>query len=994
MADATSSVIIDVSVNAADARSKAEALAQSLQTLQAAQRQLRASGEQLSAQYVENAQKIRQLTAEQKAYVALSQSAIGSNNALRAQLGILTAQYNALSAAERDGTKQGQLLQKQIRSISDELKRNESAVGDNRRNVGNYTGALGLAAQAGVPYASSLMSITQGLNSLSGAFTSIGTAAKAYQTATELATAATIAQNQIITEQIALDAAQTAALEAETAAQAAQAEATATAASAEVAKARFDAENIGLQEAMALSLEVTTTAQIAETAAINANNASEAAAIAANTEMIATQNLQAVSAEATAAAYVAETAAVEATTAALTILKTALIATGVGALLVIIGSLGAFLTKLDGVSDGIGQFKSRVGGAFAEIGRQASEAFSDAGVLGVLQRFTIGLNGVRNASVAAGKEMERFAEIFQNFEDIGQVNENDNQVIQNQVQLLRIQARNIKLSNDQKQALLDQANNLEENAATRTKSIHASIIAETVEFADKSIDYRGNLNDEQKKLLNEGDLQLANSLLNDNKISRDAYAKLREAYKLRNSDAQQANLQLEKIANDKDKYDQRNQLKEKERAAQLEAIAQDRIKSAGNTAAAVLGIREKEYQYINTDIEKRKALYIKNGADTTNLESERLARITALHKKFTEENEAFVQANIRAAQLSDIKSGAVTIGKDQPVATQLHQQQQIYDLQDIDKQIKDYQDRVINGEQGLNDSIDALLKKREAIIHAGNLQQVTDANDTQSALKGIQDQRAQLADDEFRHIQDGLAAEQDAANKKMEINQQLLDSYGSLFDTIGGLVDRNSAIAKVAFAIEKGFAIARVVIAANEARAKIAFATSVAIAEAEAASFVTFGASLLAIPGFIASGAEETAAVTVGEVASIASIVGAVIQDVAGHAQGGPISGPGSSTSDSIPARLSNGEFVMTASATKQYGGLLSAMNMSVGGKGFATGGFAGSFVPTLSNQINNSNAVATALASSIKGVRNVVYVEDINYQQSKSAVVVENGNW
>jgi hypothetical protein len=44
-------------------------------------------------------------------------------------------------------------------------------------------------------------------------------------------------------------------------------------------------------------------------------------------------------------------------------------------------------------------------------------------------------------------------------------------------------------------------------------------------------------------------------------------------------------------------------------------------------------------------------------------------------------------------------------------------------------------------------------------------------------------------------------------------------------------------------------------------------------------------------------------------------------------AQGGYISGPGSGTSDSIPARLSNGEFVVKASETAKHLSLLHAMN-------------------------------------------------------------------
>jgi hypothetical protein len=72
-----------------------------------------------------------------------------------------------------------------------------------------------------------------------------------------------------------------------------------------------------------------------------------------------------------------------------------------------------------------------------------------------------------------------------------------------------------------------------------------------------------------------------------------------------------------------------------------------------------------------------------------------------------------------------------------------------------------------------------------------------------------------------------------------------------------------------------------------------------------------------------------------------ASFIGPVLK-----ADGGFISGPGSSRSDSIPARLSNGEFVINAHATSQNRALLEAIN---GGhlRGFADGGLA-SNVPSL----------------------------------------------
>jgi hypothetical protein len=60
-----------------------------------------------------------------------------------------------------------------------------------------------------------------------------------------------------------------------------------------------------------------------------------------------------------------------------------------------------------------------------------------------------------------------------------------------------------------------------------------------------------------------------------------------------------------------------------------------------------------------------------------------------------------------------------------------------------------------------------------------------------------------------------------------------------------------------------------------------------------------------------------------------------------GLADGGYVSGPGSSRSDSIPARLSNGEFVVNAGATKKNRALLEAINIGKVGK-FADGGMVG----------------------------------------------------
>lgn len=60
-------------------------------------------------------------------------------------------------------------------------------------------------------------------------------------------------------------------------------------------------------------------------------------------------------------------------------------------------------------------------------------------------------------------------------------------------------------------------------------------------------------------------------------------------------------------------------------------------------------------------------------------------------------------------------------------------------------------------------------------------------------------------------------------------------------------------------------------------------------------------------------------------------------------ATGGAIRGPGSGTSDSIPAMLSNGEYVVNAASAKRYGAVLEAINSGrLRVPGFATGGSVG----------------------------------------------------
>ena len=88
------------------------------------------------------------LTAEKKTYekeiqsnIKIESQEVGSLNQLRASLQKMTAQYNAMSAARREG-QEGQLLAASIKSQQEAINEAEQALGNYRSQVGNYENAV------------------------------------------------------------------------------------------------------------------------------------------------------------------------------------------------------------------------------------------------------------------------------------------------------------------------------------------------------------------------------------------------------------------------------------------------------------------------------------------------------------------------------------------------------------------------------------------------------------------------------------------------------------------------------------------------------------------------------------------------------------------------------------------------------------------------------------------------------------------------------------
>lgn len=149
MTDTTEKVILSVEIDQSEALKKSAALSKEIKDLTEANKALAKSGKETSVEYQENARLAKSLTDEKRNLdrqidlsVKAFNSETGSIKQLRAEVSILTDRYNSLSAEERDNSAVGKDLQSTIKAKTDRLKELEGAIGDNRRNVGNYRDVL------------------------------------------------------------------------------------------------------------------------------------------------------------------------------------------------------------------------------------------------------------------------------------------------------------------------------------------------------------------------------------------------------------------------------------------------------------------------------------------------------------------------------------------------------------------------------------------------------------------------------------------------------------------------------------------------------------------------------------------------------------------------------------------------------------------------------------------------------------------------------------
>lgn len=257
------------------------------------------------------------------------------------------------------------------------------------------------------------------------------------------------------------------------------------------------------------------------------------------------------------------------------------------------------------------------------------------------------------------------------------------------------------------------------------------------------------------------------------------------------------------------------------------------------------------------------------------------------------------------------------------------------------------------GELAAMGATESQMRQQQYADDLGLLQK---SHEQQLAERASMQQKEGETNEQFRARQ--LAADQKIAETENQITQTKAQMF------VGAYNDMKNAITQMG-EVNSTFAKLSKVLALGEIAVNTGKAIAAGIAQAQSVPF----------PGNLAAIATTIATI----LANIATATKTVKS--AKFATGGTVTGPGTATSDSIPAMLSNGESVLTAAATSMFAPVLSAFNQIGGG------------VPIQATETANSVAGEEMLARAfMRGAASlpnpVVSVVDINAGQTRVAQV------
>lgn len=292
----------------------------------------------------------------------------------------------------------------------------------------------------------------------------------------------------------------------------------------------------------------------------------------------------------------------------------------------------------------------------------------------------------------------------------------------------------------------------------------------------------------------------------------------------------------------------------------------------------------------------------------------------------------------------------------------------------VDKYDKQMDDLILQREQEISE------KQQEAVRLRMENEIMQLHQSGASELEILQEQASQKLELLNSIQQQEGESEQEFLNRKLQANQEYIDAKKAIadkeveieqvkFQAIETITSGLSSAFETLGENNKTFAILSKTLALAEIAINTGKALAAGIAQAQS---VPFPANLAAI------------ATTVATILSNIAVATKTVKS-AKFATGGLVTGPGTGTSDSIPAQLSNGESVMTARATSMFAPLLSSFNQMGGGVPIN--------VTQTSSQALGEDMLARAVAKGVQSMRPVVSVEEITSVSNRVKVLENLGN-
>lgn len=450
-------------------------------------------------------------------------------------------------------------------------------------------------------------------------------------------------------------------------------------------------------------------------------------------------------------------------------------------------------------------------------------------------------------------------------------------------------------------------------------------------------------------------------------------------------------------------------------AEEIEKAEAAMLKVLEETSAEYKAILDKRYERDKKAIEDKIALYKKDKKLTPEmqkalndqleaLEKEHARDIAAISKKATDdqiaEQERLINLKLEAAEKGSEKEHTLRLQqleqqKQQEIAAakgneedkrfkdnQAKQQADVY-KKELNERNLEWQNKIdaakMNGENYLQLMVEQSQQDLERIKEAG-----------QKECETKEEYNARLLAAQQKY-NDSVKAKNDAEVQMQLAKTQAIGSImGSLSSMIGAFGEENltalklsKALAIAEVAINQGIAISEIVKSAASTPGGV-FKAIAAIVSGVALVTAQIIQAKQAINSAEAAIAEAESQKTSGISSGRANTV-----TVKNFAKGGLVKGEGTGTSDSIPARLSAGEFVIPAKTYKMFSPVINSIyrtgqNWNAANRVYSPA--SSNYGNTISEEML-ARVVSNAVVNGVKNLNPTVSVVDINKKQNKVSV-------